>query len=70
MYIATVEMIMTTKLEILEKRIDSAMTARDRCAEGSWGEDYWSKVVAHLMRQLNRYVNGEKLLIHEYNNMN
>ena len=61
---------MTTKLEILEKRIDSAMTARDRCAEGSWGEDYWSKVVAHLMRQLNRYVNDDKYLIHEYDSVN
>ena len=68
MCIATVEMNMT-KLELLEKRIDSAMTARGRCAEGSWGDDYWSKVIVHLMRQLNRYVNEQQYLIHEYENL-
>jgi len=44
-------------VELMEKRIDAAMTARDRCAEGSWGDEYWSRVIAQLLRQLNRYIN-------------
>jgi hypothetical protein len=44
-------------VELMEKRIDSAMTARDRCESGSWGDNYWSGVVASLLRQLNNYTN-------------
>ena len=47
-------------VELTEKRIDSAMTARNRCEPGSWGDDYWSGVVAILMRQLNSYTNENK----------
>ena len=54
----------------MEKRIDSAMTARNRCADGSWGDEYWAKVVAQLVRQLNQYVNDDKYLIHEYDSVN
>tara|TARA_B100000965_G_scaffold143617_1_gene119646 strand:- start:1586 stop:1768 length:183 start_codon:yes stop_codon:yes gene_type:complete len=59
-----------TKFELMEKRIDSAMTARNRCADGSWGDEYWAKVVAQLVRQLNQYVNDDKYLIHEYDSVN
>ena len=45
------------QLELLEKRIDSVMTARDFCGPGSWGENYWNGVLAYLMRQLNEYTN-------------
>jgi hypothetical protein len=41
----------------LEKRIDNVMTARDFCGPNSWGENYWSGVLACLMRQLNEYTN-------------
>ena len=44
-------------VELMEKRIDSAMTARSRCEPGSWGDNYWSGVVASLLRQLNNYTN-------------
>ena len=44
-------------VELMEKRIDSAMTARDRCKPGSWGENYWNGVLAYLLRQLNLYTN-------------
>lgn len=44
-------------LEILERRIDAVMTARDFCGPGSWGDNYWSGVLAHLLKQLNRYTN-------------
>ena len=44
-------------LELLEKRIDAVMTARDICGPGSWGENYWGGVLAYLLRQLNCYTN-------------
>lgn len=45
------------ELEILERRIDAVMNARDICGPGSWGENYWSGVLAYLLRQLNTYTN-------------
>ena len=45
------------KHEILEKRIDAVMTARDYCKPGSWGDNYWGGVLAYLLRQLNNYTN-------------
>ncbi len=59
-----------TKFELMEKRIDSAMTAQSRCKEGSWGDDYWGKVVIQLVRKLNQHVNDGKHLIYEYNSIN
>ena len=47
-------------VELMEKRIDSAMTARDRCESGSWGDNYWSGVVMSLLRQMNRYMGDEQ----------
>ena len=44
-------------LELLERRIDAVMQARDFCKPDSWGENYWSGVLAHLLRQLNIYTN-------------
>tara|TARA_B100001094_G_scaffold29296_1_gene24447 strand:+ start:269 stop:457 length:189 start_codon:yes stop_codon:yes gene_type:complete len=44
-------------LEILERRIDAVMTARDICGPGSWGENYWSGVLVYLLRKLNNYTN-------------
>ena len=41
------------ELEILERRIDAVMNARDICGPGSWGENYWHGVLAYLLRQLN-----------------
>ena len=48
-------------VQLMEKRIDSAMTARNRFAEGSWGDEYWANLVAHLMRDLNNYINSKTL---------
>ena len=45
------------ELEILEKRIDAVMRARDICGPSSWGENYWGGVLAYLLRQLNIYNN-------------
>tara|TARA_S200000501_G_scaffold367901_2_gene404958 strand:- start:6046 stop:6234 length:189 start_codon:yes stop_codon:yes gene_type:complete len=45
------------QLEVLEKRIDAVMQARDFCGPGSWGDNYWSGVLAYLLRQLNSYTN-------------
>jgi len=45
------------QLEVLEKRIDAVMQARDFCGPGSWGDNYWSGVLAYLLRQLNNYTN-------------
>jgi len=45
------------QLELLEKRIDNVMTARDFCGPNSWGENYWNGVLAYLLRQLNEYTN-------------
>jgi hypothetical protein len=44
-------------LELLERRIDAVMTARNFCGPGSWGDNYWSGVLAHLLKQLNIYTN-------------
>ena len=44
------------QLEILERRSDAVMTARDYCKPGSWGDNYWSGVLAYLLRQLNSYM--------------
>tara|TARA_B100001248_G_scaffold260302_1_gene248152 strand:+ start:948 stop:1136 length:189 start_codon:yes stop_codon:yes gene_type:complete len=45
------------QLEILERRIDAVITARDFCKPGSWGDNYWGGVLAYLLRQLNNYTN-------------
>ena len=45
-------------IELTERRIDNAIQAMNRCKEGSWGHNYWGKVVAYLMRKLNGEVNG------------
>jgi len=45
------------KLELLEKRIDAVMKAREICGPNSWGENYWGGVLAYLLRQLNNYTN-------------
>ena len=60
------------QLEILEKRIDAVMTARDYCKPGSWGDNYWSGVLAYLLRQLNAYTNqpGIKTSKETINNLN
>ena len=47
-------------VELMEKRIDSAMTARSRCEPGSWGDNYWSGVAMYLLRELNRYMGDEQ----------
>ena len=60
------------QLEILERRIDAVMTARDICKPGSWGDNYWSGVLAYLLRQLNNYTNqpGVKASKETINNLN
>lgn len=45
------------QLEILERRIDAVITARGFCKPGSWGDNYWGRVLAYLLRQLNNYTN-------------
>ena len=45
------------QLEVLERRIDAVITARDYCKPGSWGDNYWGGVLAYLLRQLNNYTN-------------
>ena len=59
------------QLELLVKRIDNVMTARDFCGPGSWGENYWNGVLAYLLRQLNEYTNkpGEKVSKETIRNM-
>ena len=59
------------QLELLEKRIDNVMSARDFCGPGSWGENYWNGVLAYLLRQLNEYTNkpGEKVSKETIRNM-
>ena len=47
-------------VELMEKRIDSAMTARSRCKPGSWGDNYWSGVTMYLLREMNRYMGDEQ----------
>lgn len=47
-------------IQLYEKRIDNALTARDRCALDSWGYEYWSRVVAILLRKLNLGINKEE----------
>ena len=44
-------------LDIIERRIDAVITARDYCKPGSWGDNYWGGVLAYLLRQLNNYTN-------------
>ena len=46
------------QLEVLERRIDAVITARDYCKPGSWGDNYWGGVLAYLLRQLNTYTNN------------
>lgn len=60
------------ELELLEKRIDAVMTARDFCKPNSWGDKYWGGVLAYLLRQLNNYTNkpGEKISKETINNLN
>ena len=60
------------ELEILEKLIDAVMTARDYCKPDSWGDNYWSGVLAYLLRQLNNYTNkpGEKVSKETIKNLN
>ena len=60
------------ELELLEKRIDAVMTARDYCKPDSWGDNYWSGVLAYLLRQLNNYTNkpGEKVSKETIKNLN
>ena len=50
-------------LELLERRIDAVMTARDYCKPGSWGDNYWSGVLAHLLKQLNIYTNQQDIRV-------
>lgn len=45
------------QLDIIERRIDAVITARDYCKPGSWGDNYWGGVLAYLLRQLNNYTN-------------
>jgi len=44
-------------IELTEKRIENAMEAMNRCKEGSWGHNYWGRVVAYLLRKLNGELN-------------
>jgi len=59
------------QLEVLERRIDAVITARDYCKPDSWGDKYWGGVLAYLMRQLNNYTNrpGEKVSKETMKNM-
>jgi len=47
-------------IQLYERRIDNALTARDRCALDSWGYEYWGRVVAILLRKLNLGINKEE----------
>ena len=46
-------------VELMEKRLDSAHEALSICEQNNseWGINYWQKVIASLMRQLNTYIN-------------
>lgn len=39
--------------ELTLKRIDAAMTARNRVLT-EWGKNYWDGVIAYLLRKANR----------------
>jgi len=47
-------------VELTERRLDSAYTALKRCEESKseWGINYWQRVIAALMRQLNHYISN------------
>ena len=47
-------------VKLMEKRIDNAMTARDNCKPDSWGDNYWSGVIASLLHTMNRYLSDEQ----------
>ena len=50
---------MSSLIELYEKRIESAYTARDRCVD-EWGYNYWTKVAGALLRKLNYYMNEDQ----------
>jgi|APCry1669189034_1035192.scaffolds.fasta_scaffold533207_1 hypothetical protein len=42
-----------SELETALRRLQLANTARDR-VQGAWGKNYWSQVIAHLERSVQR----------------
>ena len=46
-------------VELYEKRIESALKARDNCEPDAWGYNYWTGVAATLLRNLNKIINKE-----------
>jgi hypothetical protein len=41
------------ELNLTLKKVNAAMTARDRVAS-EWGKTFWDSVIAHLLRKANR----------------
>ena len=43
-------------VQLYEKRLDAVSTVLESAEEGTWVYEYWTKVYAHLLRSLNRYL--------------
>lgn len=43
-------------VQLYEKRLDAVSTVLESAEEGTWVFEYWTKVYAHLLRSLNRYL--------------
>ena len=46
-------------VQIYEKKIEAALTARDNCKIDAWGYNYWTGVAAALLRKLNIIINED-----------
>ena len=50
-------------IQLTERRIDNAISAMNKFEQGTWGHSYWSRVVAHLLRSLNKQLNEKQLAL-------
>lgn len=52
---------MIKMVQLYERRIENAYTARDNCKTDSWGYNYWEGVAGHLLHSLNTRMHSKNL---------
>jgi hypothetical protein len=50
----------TVRFQLYERRLDNCIIARNRCEEGSWGWNYWTKQFTIIMRMMNQELTNGK----------
>ncbi len=54
-------MVDSKTIELYEKRIERCFGVAEKCAEGTWAHDFWTRTAMALLRKLNNMLGEDRI---------